>query len=303
MAVAIPIIVILVGRRRHDDRARGEPLTRRHRLALARDARPRRGRPARPPGVETSSSHRARDHRTRTRRRHPRHLRERARQARAAATSPCGSRSTRKSSASPAGSSSTAALVGDGRLLSVASFGAACLGFLWPTGSSGFGGKIAAGKISDIIAAIQAQVGAVLRSRGARLRACSTRPPTSRPRRRSTAPSPTPAWNRDSSRCTSAACTSAAACRGARPRSGSSARATARSTTGSARRRPVRPPRPRPLRHPRRRRQLDHQHRRHRDRSADRDQHDRTAAGRPALRLISTHRREPEAMAAAWSVS
>ena len=36
--------------------------------------------------------------------------------------------------------------------ISLAGFGAACLGFLWPTGSSGFGGKIAAGKTSDIIA-------------------------------------------------------------------------------------------------------------------------------------------------------
>jgi cytochrome b6-f complex iron-sulfur subunit len=33
---------------------------------------------------------------------------------------------------------------------SVAGFGAACLGFLWPTGSAGFGGKINAGKTSDI---------------------------------------------------------------------------------------------------------------------------------------------------------
>ena len=40
---------------------------------------------------------------------------------------------------------------------SIAGFGAACLGFLWPTGSAGFGGKINAGKISDIIAAIQAK--------------------------------------------------------------------------------------------------------------------------------------------------
>jgi len=39
---------------------------------------------------------------------------------------------------------------------SLAGFGAACLGFLWPTGSSGFGGKIAAGKISDIVAYIEA---------------------------------------------------------------------------------------------------------------------------------------------------
>jgi cytochrome b6-f complex iron-sulfur subunit len=38
---------------------------------------------------------------------------------------------------------------------SVAGFGAACLGFLWPTGSAGFGGKINAGKTADIIAFIQ----------------------------------------------------------------------------------------------------------------------------------------------------
>ena len=40
---------------------------------------------------------------------------------------------------------------------SVAGFGAACLGFLWPTGSVGFGGKINAGKTSDIIAALQSK--------------------------------------------------------------------------------------------------------------------------------------------------
>ena len=40
---------------------------------------------------------------------------------------------------------------------SVAGFGAACLGFLWPTGAAGFGGKVQAGKISDILAAIQAK--------------------------------------------------------------------------------------------------------------------------------------------------
>ena len=34
--------------------------------------------------------------------------------------------------------------------ISVAGFGAACLGFLWPTGTGGFGGKVSAGKISDI---------------------------------------------------------------------------------------------------------------------------------------------------------
>jgi cytochrome b6-f complex iron-sulfur subunit len=40
--------------------------------------------------------------------------------------------------------------------LGVGAFGAACLGFLWPTGTGGFGGKVGAGtSISDIIADIE----------------------------------------------------------------------------------------------------------------------------------------------------
>jgi cytochrome b6-f complex iron-sulfur subunit len=39
--------------------------------------------------------------------------------------------------------------------ISVAGFGAACLGFLWPTGTGGFGGKVGAGKISDILSYIE----------------------------------------------------------------------------------------------------------------------------------------------------
>jgi cytochrome b6-f complex iron-sulfur subunit len=40
--------------------------------------------------------------------------------------------------------------------LGVGAFGAACLGFLWPTGKGGFGGKVGAGtSISDIISAIE----------------------------------------------------------------------------------------------------------------------------------------------------
>jgi cytochrome b6-f complex iron-sulfur subunit len=39
---------------------------------------------------------------------------------------------------------------------SVAGFGAACLGFLWPSGTGGFGGKVGAGKISDILSFIEA---------------------------------------------------------------------------------------------------------------------------------------------------
>jgi cytochrome b6-f complex iron-sulfur subunit len=39
--------------------------------------------------------------------------------------------------------------------LGVGAFGAACLGFLWPTGTGGFGGKVGAGAVSDIIADIE----------------------------------------------------------------------------------------------------------------------------------------------------
>jgi cytochrome b6-f complex iron-sulfur subunit len=38
---------------------------------------------------------------------------------------------------------------------SVAGFGAACLGFLWPTGTGGFGGKVKAGSVSDMISYIE----------------------------------------------------------------------------------------------------------------------------------------------------
>ena len=70
------------------------------------------------------------------------------------------------------------------------------------------------------------------------------RRPTCGRTRRATCPRPRrcrptsrcfPAWSRGSSRCTSGACTWVAACRGASRRSGSSARATGRSTTPSVR--------------------------------------------------------------------
>ncbi len=41
--------------------------------------------------------------------------------------------------------------------ISLSGFGAACLGFLWPTSSTGFGGKVSAGKVSDIVSVIQAK--------------------------------------------------------------------------------------------------------------------------------------------------
>ena len=155
MAVAIPIIIILavaVGTIivLAANRQRG-----RHGLALTRDAQRDSSR-RRDAGRRGLHVDRARDHRPRARRRHARHLRERARQAQARRRHRSGNRSTRKSSASPAGSSSTAAwsaMVG----FSVAGFGAACLGFLWPTGAAGFGGKVSAGKTSDIIDYIQAK--------------------------------------------------------------------------------------------------------------------------------------------------
>jgi len=43
--------------------------------------------------------------------------------------------------------------------LSVAGFGTACVGFLWPTLSGGFGSKVNAGKLSDILQSIDAQKG------------------------------------------------------------------------------------------------------------------------------------------------
>ena len=67
------------------------------------------------------------------------------RRARAAASSRT-SRSTRKSSASPAGSSSTAGS-SPALGLGVGGFGAACLGFLWPSSAGGFGGKVDVGSV------------------------------------------------------------------------------------------------------------------------------------------------------------
>ena len=112
----------------------------------------------------------------------------------------------------------------------------------------------------------------------------STPPTRCRRPRPSTTRASSPAWSRASSRCTRSARTSAAGCRRARPASGSSARATARSTTASARRRPALRPRHGPL--PglgRRQRRRHRRHRHHRHRPADRHQHDRPGGRGPAL--------------------
>ena len=143
----------------------------------------------------------------------------------------------------------------------LAGFGAAMLAFLWPLpAQTGFGGKVNVGK--------RCRHQGVHRRRTRSRSTCRWRARTSsrtrrtrdarRTRRRSTSPRSTTTWSSTgSSRCTSAACTSVAACRSASRRSGSSARATARSTTASARRRPG--PAPRGLDrlpHGRRRRQV-----------------------------------------------
>ncbi len=41
-----------------------------------------------------------------------------------------------------------------GILFSTAGFGASCLAFIWPSGKGGFGGKVTAGKLADILAQI-----------------------------------------------------------------------------------------------------------------------------------------------------
>ena len=126
--------------------------------------------------------------------------------------------------------------------LGLGAFGVAALAFLWPSAGGGFGGKIVVGSEADAKDAFDNKIPFynaaaktyIVAYPKADLPKAKKVPGT--PRRSS------PAWSRATSRCTRSACTSAAACRGARARSGSSARATARSTTGSARSRVARPP-------------------------------------------------------------
>ena len=133
MAVAIPIIVILVVAVATTivlaaNRQRGTTgLLSRETKHRDSGAEARRGRRA-------LHLDRARDDRARARRRDARAAAA-CRPSAAAATSRVGSRSTRRSSASSRRqflNRGLAATVG----FSVAGFGAACLGFLWPTGSS-----------------------------------------------------------------------------------------------------------------------------------------------------------------------
>ena len=50
--------------------------------------------------------------------------------------------------------------------LGIAVFGVAIVGFLWPTGSSGFGSKIRIGKISDVLADVQGASGFLYKPEG-----------------------------------------------------------------------------------------------------------------------------------------
>lgn len=50
--------------------------------------------------------------------------------------------------------------------LGLSGFGAACIAFLWPSGASGFGSKINAGLISDILAEIRGNNGFVYKAEG-----------------------------------------------------------------------------------------------------------------------------------------
>ena len=127
--------------------------------------------------------------------------------------------------------------------LALAGFGAAVLGFLWPPLQRRIRGKVDSGKLSrhqDVLS--QHQVA---------LLQCPRPGPTSTPTRSTTCPRRKASgaysdailagYAEGSSPCTRNASTSDAASRGARARSGSSARATVRSTTGSARRRAAPP--------------------------------------------------------------
>ena len=152
------------------------------------------------------------------------------------------SRSTSTRSASPGGSSSTGRS-SPGPASGLGAFGVAALAFLWPGASSGFGGKVVVGSVADANTAI----GAKMPFYNATAKTYIVAYPKADLPKAKKVPAYTPPiiaghGGRATSRSTRSACTSAAACRGARARSGSSARATARSTTGSARRSGDRPP-------------------------------------------------------------
>ena len=121
--------------------------------------------------------------------------------------------------------------------LSLGAFGAAAISFLYAKSAGGFGGTVDAGiSLTDAIAYNndKKEPYYVPEARSY-LRAVPEGRRSRRPRRSRSTRRCSPGWKRGSSPSTRSACTSAARFRGARRRSGSSAPATARSTTGSAR--------------------------------------------------------------------
>ena len=128
-------------------------------------------------------------------------------------------------------------------------FGLACIAFLWPQLGGGFGSAIKVGLVSDVLAEIRNSNGFLYRAEG---RMWLTEYPNGA-RGEGTGhllqPTNSPAWRPAfnsastvvSSPCTRSALTSAAGCPSASPHSGSSAPATARSTTASVRSAAVRP--------------------------------------------------------------
>ena len=142
-----------------------------------------------------------------------------------------------KSSASPAASSSTAASYVIGARCVARHFGASLLAFLWPSSIGRLRRHDRGREAADILSFMDrtsirstcprhAPTSSRTRTDAATLKAAKSIYDDVHLRR---------AWRRASSRSTRSACTSAAGCRGASRRSGSSARATARSTTVSAR--------------------------------------------------------------------
>ena len=130
-------------------------------------------------------------------------------------------------------------LAGSG--LGLGAFGVAALAFLWPSAGGGFGGKIVVGSEADAKDAFDNKIPFYNAAAKTYIVAY---PKDDLPKAKKV-PAYTAAdhrrdGDRATSRSTRSACTWAAACRGARARSGSSAPATARSTTGSARSRVVR---------------------------------------------------------------
>ena len=242
MAVAIPIIIILVLAVVTTIVARGEPS---HApptgVLVTRDAATRDRGDDRRSCRGAVDVDRARDHRTRARRRHPRHRTRTSREAPRRRRHRLGAGRRRRARRLPP----PVPQPGPRRPWSALARRASA-----PRASASCGRRGLVGlRRQDRRRQDQRHHRlhhvarrALLHSRSPRVRtAVPGRGPAARPRR-STARSPTRAWKPGSSRSTSGACTSAVACRGARPRSGSSARATAPSTTASARRRRARRP-------------------------------------------------------------